>query len=67
LGRADSTTGHSSTTVAEMVAVPSAGLCVWQCDCVSAGARHVASHHARAGATAPIVIAHASTNHRVIN
>ena len=64
VGRADSSTGHWSTTLADRVVVPSAGSCAGQCDVLSvAGVTHVTSHHARAGAAAPSINAQARMSH----
>jgi len=64
VGRADSSTGQSSTRFADRAVVPSAGSCVGQCDVLSVtGAPQVASHHARTGATPPTAIAQARISH----
>jgi hypothetical protein len=60
MGRADWTTGQSAVLVAEIAAPSEVSSCEGQCGPASdrcAGARHVASHQARAGAAAPIRIA----------
>ena len=55
-GRADSMLGQSASAVVRIGDPSGAGSCVGQCgfaDSEATGARHVASHHARAGAAAP--------------
>ena len=56
VGRAASTTGQSSIVVADIETPAGVDSCEGQCAWLdaAAGARQVASHHARAGAAAPI-------------
>ena len=54
VGRADARTGQLSIEEAVIVVPADIGSWVGQCVSSDAGARHVASHHARAGAAAPI-------------
>jgi quercetin dioxygenase-like cupin family protein len=66
VGRADSTTGHSSMALPDRDAPAGVGSGVGQCDFVSAtGARQDASHHARAGAAAPSNSATTTTTNRI--